>query len=179
MNRCRPLLCALVLVACLSLPFGAQATDMLDLKVGLKVLPLLNEKIKSPAVVGIVYDPAKPESKAEAESIKSLIDGGVTAPGGIKLISMLIGVGEMKKLSDAKMAFLSGSLSAADLDVAGKEAAMANVLTFSTHLSYVKENKCVLGIVSKPSVQIFYSPVAADAGKISFAQAFIMLASRL
>jgi len=179
MNRFCLRFCAFVISACLSFPFHAQATDLLDLKVGLKVLPLLNEKIKSPAVVGIVYDPSKPESKAEAESIKSLIDGGVMAPGGIKLTSMLVGVGEMKKLSDAKLAFLSGSLSESDLDAAGKAAAMSNVLTFSTHLAYVKENKCVLGIVSKPSVQIFYSPIAADAGKISFAQAFIMLASQL
>ncbi len=179
MNRCRLHLYALIFALCVYLPATAYATDSLDLKVGLKILPLLNEKIHSPAVFGIVYDPAKADSRAEAEFIKSIIDGGIVAPGGVTLTSRLIGTGELGKLANARIAFFADRLSDADLDAAGRAAATAGVLTMSTHLPYIKANKCVLGIVSKPSVQIYYSPVAADAGKIGFAQAFIMLVSQL
>jgi hypothetical protein len=156
-----------------------MATDQLDLKVGLKVLPLLTNKITGAATAAIVYDPANADSKAEADSIKAIIDGGIEAPGGIKLTSLLVGVGELGKLSGAKIAFLAQGISSANLDAVNKAASDAGVLTMSTDLDYVKANKCVLGVVSKPSVQIYYSKAAADAGKIGFAQAFTMLVTQI
>jgi hypothetical protein len=170
--------CLLIFGLCfLSLP--ALATDQLDLKVGLKVLPLLTNKITGTAVAAIVYEPSNPESKVDADAIKSVIDGGLEAPGGVKLTGVLVPSNDLGKLSDAKIVFMVAGLTAASQDAVSKATSDASALTISTNLDYVKANKCVIGVVSKPSVQIYYSKAAADAGKIGFAQAFTMLVNQI
>ncbi|MDR3449739.1 MAG: hypothetical protein P4M15_08370 [Alphaproteobacteria bacterium] len=147
----------------------------MDLSVALKTLPLLTNKITGPTSVAIIYDPSNTESKADAERIKSIIDGGLQAPGDIKLITQLTSASDLSGLAAAKIAFLAqGMRSAACKAVAGV-AASAGTLTISTNLDCVKANQCVLGIVSKPQVEVYFSPVAAEATKIGFASAFTML----
>jgi hypothetical protein len=43
----------------------------------------------------------------------------------------------------------------------------------------VKSGKCVLGIISKPRVEILYNEAAAEAAHISFAATFLMLVQRI
>jgi hypothetical protein len=152
----------------------AAATEPLDIQVGLKALPLLTTKITGEATMAVVYDPANAASKADAEGIKKTVDGGIDVPGGVKLSAMLVGVGELSKLSTAKIAFLTAGL-ASQFDAIGAAAAAAGVLTISTDVDCVKAGKCILGIVTKPSVTIYYSKPASEAAKISFSQAFTML----
>ena len=155
------------------------ATDQLDLSVALKTLPLLTNKMTSPAVVAIIYDPASSESKADADRIKFLIDGGLEAPGNIKLATQLTSVSELSGLSRARIAILAQGLPATDYSAIGSAASLAKVLTICTDINCVKANKCVLGVISKPQVEVYYSPVAAEAANISFASAFTMLAKQV
>lgn len=179
MKKHRPFWGTVFLVLGLFWSEAALATDQVDLKVAFRVLPLLTNKIVSPATVGIVYAPDNPASAAEAKTVQSLIDGGLEAPGGVTLSSVLVPANDLKKLSDVKVAFLAKGLSASALDAVSQAAAAARILTMSTAIGYVRANKCVLGITSQPSVQIYYSKTAADSGKIGFAHAFEMLVSQL
>src|SRR5882672_9101398 len=179
MKKIHALSAICILVFNLLMPHPAWATDQLDLSVALKTFPLLTNKIISPAVVAIIYDPANVESKADAQAIKSMIDSGLEAPGGVKLTAQLISIAELSKLSGAKIAFLAHGLHAVDYSTVSAAASSANVLTICTDLDCVKTNKCVLGVVSRPQVEVYYSPVAADAAKISFASAFTMLAKQV
>lgn len=156
----------------------AFAFEQTDLSVGLKTLPMLTNKLSGSAVAAVVYDPANADSKAEADVIKGLIDANPDAPGGVKLTSLLVGVADLAKLSGAKLAFVTKGLSS-KFDAVSAAAASAGVLTISTDIDCVKGNKCVLGISSKPTVEIFFSKAAADAGKIGFSQAFTMLAKQV
>jgi len=157
---------------------AALATDQLDISVGLKTLPLLNNKLSGSAVMAVVYDPADAQSKAEADAIVSAVGAGIDAPGGVKVTATLVSTAELAKLSQAKLAFVTGGLKGA-LDQVAAAAASNGVLTMSTDLDCVKANKCVLGIVSKPSVDIYYSKTAADNAKIGFAPAFAMLVKQV
>jgi hypothetical protein len=158
---------------------AAGATDQFDIAVALKTLPLLTAKIAGPVIVMVVYDPASPKSKADAEKIKSVFDSGIEAPGDIKLISQLASTTDLSGLSNAKIAFVASGLPAADYADIGAVAGSMGVLTISTDIDCVKANKCVLGITSKPQVQVYYSPAAAEAARISFASAFTMLAKQV
>jgi len=152
----------------------AKATDQLDITVGLKTLPLLANKIASPAPVGIVFDPANGASKADADAIKAAIDGGLEGPGGVKLTGQMVAVSDLGKLSGAKIVILAAGVGKGSFDAIAT--ASSGALTLSTDLDCVKSNKCVLGIVSKPAVEIYFSKAAADAAHIGFAAAFAMLA---
>lgn len=154
------------------------ATDQADLSVGMKTLPLLTNKITGSAVLAIVYNPANPISKEEATSIKAILDNGFAAPGDLKLTGIYVPVGELGKISGSKIAILTSGLDV-DYNAIGATAAKNGVLTMSTDLNCVRANKCVLGIVSKPHVEIYYSPEAANASRISFEQTFTMLVKQI
>ena len=163
-------------------PFNSNAPsctpasmEKIDLKVALKILPLLTKKISGDVVAAVIYDAKVAESKIDAEKIKALIDEGIETPKDVKLTSFLMGSNELGKMSDAKIAFLAAGIPPATLTVINKATSDAGVLSISTNLDYVKANKCIIGVMSKPTVQIFYSKTASDAGKISFSPAFNML----
>lgn len=157
----------------------ALATDQSDVSIALKTFPLLTNKITSPATVAVVYDPASGESKTDAEAIKSFFDGGLEAPGDIKLTAHLVSTTELSGLAGAKIAFLAHQLPRTDYESINAATSAAGILTICTDIECVKSNKCVLGIVSKPQVEVYYSPAAADRAKISFASAFTMLAKQV
>jgi hypothetical protein len=174
-----PFSCVLgILCFCLSLS-SAQATEQLDLSVALKTLPLLNTKIANPVNVAIFYDPTVAASRSDADKIKSILDSGLRAPGDISLVPQLISSSDLSDLSKANIVFFAEGLPSSKFGAVEAAAAANHVLTISTDLDCVKMNKCVLGIVSKPKVEVYYSPVAADAAKISFASAFTMLAKQI
>lgn len=151
------------------------ATDREDLAVGMRTLPLLTTAIIGEATLAIVYDPDNHASKEEADGIKAILDSEFEAPGDLKLVSALVPVGNLAKMAGSRIAVLTGGLSA-HYDAISAAAASSSILTMSTDMSCVRSNKCVLGIVSKPHVEIYFSKTAADAAKISFAEAFTMLA---
>ncbi|MFA6280009.1 MAG: hypothetical protein WC612_04365 [Bdellovibrionales bacterium] len=173
----RVLVCAGFFALVCGMAAPAQAVDQADLMVALKTTPLLTNKLSGSAVMAVVFDPADAASKAEADSLKALLDAGIDAPGGVKITGMMVPVAEVgSKLSSAKLAFITKGACTAPVSTAANA---AGVLSMSTDLDCVKGNKCILGIVTKPSVEIYYSKTAADAAKVGFAQAFTMLVKQI
>lgn len=156
----------------------AWATDAQDISIGLKALLMMNDRPSGIVNMAVVYDPAVPESKADAESIKNKIDNGVGVPGGLKLASRLVSISESDKLTDVKLAFLASEVSPVGFDAISK-AASSGILTVSTDTACVRSNKCVLGVEAKPRVAIYYSAAAAEAAHIHFVSAFLMLVKQI
>ncbi len=127
--------------------------------------------------MAIIYDPANANSKADADAINAAIGGGMDAPGGAKITALMVPVADAAaKISQAKLAFVTrGACS----DAVGSAAAAAGVLSITTDLDCVKSNKSIIGVVSAPSVEIYYSKAASDAAKIGFSSAFTMLVKQI
>jgi hypothetical protein len=153
----------------------ARATDLLDLKVGLKTLPLLTEKMSGSVPMAVVYGPGNAASKAEAETIVTAVGSGLDAPGGVTVTAIAVPVADLAKHGDAKLVFITTGLGG---DWGTIQQGAPSALTLSTDLDCVKADKCIIGVVSQPSVSIYYSKAAADAGKIGFSDAFSMLAKK-
>lgn len=158
-------------------PCGA-VTDQADLSVGMKTLPLLTTKIEGSATVGILFNPANTASIEEAKGIKAILDNGFETPGNLKLTGRLIPVNALSTIAGTKIAVLTSGLNAS-YDAISAAAISNNILTMSTDVSCVRANKCALGIVSKPHVEIYYSKAAADAAKVGFGEAFTMLVKQI
>ncbi len=171
-----------VATVCVFLVFicpSAHATDQLDISTGLKTLLLMTNRVSGLIAVAVVFDPANPESRMDAENIRSAIDSGNGVPGGLKMTAELVGYTSFLKSTDAKVAFLAKAIPVSSFDTISATAQSSGILTISTDLDCVKSGKCVLGIMSKPRVEIYYSPAAAEAAHINFAPAFIMLAKQV
>lgn len=173
-------LCCLFVMAAFALfarPVLA-ATNQADLLVGMKTLPLLSNKITGTVEFSIIYDPSSPESQVEAVQIKAILDGRFEVPGDIRISSLLVPVMQLDKMANSRLAVLTGGLSHY-YPAIGKMAASYHVLTMSTDLECVKANQCILGIVSKPHVEIYYSKIASDNAGISFGQVFTLLVKQI
>ncbi len=156
----------------------SAATDEADISVGMKTLPLLSDAITGTTFLAIIYDPSNAASVKEADGIKSIIDRKLETPDDLKLVGTLVPVGELQKLSASKIAFLTGELGSY-YNAIGTVSARNHVLTMSTDLGCVQANQCVLGITSKPHVQIYFSQGAANAAQITFGQVFMMLVKKI
>ncbi|MDE3060925.1 MAG: hypothetical protein KGJ06_07930 [Pseudomonadota bacterium] len=165
---------AVALIAGLLATPALADTSRADLSLGMKTLPLLANKITGETTLAILFDPANPDSKTEAEHISAILEEGFEAPGDVRLISQLVPVDRLDKLSGSKIAVLTGGLDAY-YGVIGPAAAKDNVLTMSTDLGCVRAHQCVLGLVSRPHVEIYYSSGAADAAHIVFGPIFLRL----
>lgn len=161
-----------------SISFGDSvfATEALDVSVGLKTLPLLKNRITGPINMAIVFDPLNPESRADADGIKAFADDEGKGLGGERLIGMKVAVNDLAKLKGAKVVFVAKGVAADGLETVALVAAANGILSISTDLACVKAGKCVLGIVTRPTVEIYFSRSAASASHLGFSSSFIMLA---
>lgn len=163
---------------------AASATERTDLVVSLKTLQVLTNRYDEPVPMAILYDTTNLESKKDAENIDSAIKSGVgKSAGNIEITAQMIplasGEDPAPKLAPFKVAFLARGIQMNGYATIATASAKKKILTMSTDLDCVMNDLCVLGIVSRPSVQIYYSKKASDAADISFLQAFTMLAKQL
>jgi hypothetical protein len=166
---------AALCAAMLLVPSASFAMDAQDISIALRVLLLMEEKYTGSIPVAVVYNPAVPSSLSDAENIKKSIEAGVGMPEELKFNAYLVSVAHADKLSGAKVAFLADNLPSDSASAVCDAAVKEGILTISSNINCVRANKCVVGIISKPSIEIYYSPVAAEASHLSFSSAFIML----
>ena len=170
--------CVLALFLLASQP--AWATTSTDILVGVKTLPLLSEKPTSPVIIGIIYDPNSSASKADADVAMAAFNKIGQVAGGLQFIGKLIPVTELSKLAQVRAAFIMEG-TRASMDAIYAASTATHVLTMSSDISCVQNEKCTLGILTggASDVEIYYSKAAADAASVSFVQAFLMLVKRV
>jgi hypothetical protein len=149
---------------------------LLDLRVGLKTLRLLNNKPSGPLAMLVVFDPDNAASKQEAQSIVKDVGEGFRASADVTVTAVALPVAELGKHEGARLVFVTAGL---DRFWADMQRHAGGMLTLTTDLACVKANRCIVGIVSQPSVDIYFSRAAAEAQKIAFSDAFAMLAKNV
>jgi hypothetical protein len=154
----------------------ALATDATDLDVGLKTLPLMSRRLDGPINMAIVFDPDNARSKDDAQAIKAAADMRAVGADGQGLVAMAVAANDLVSLKGAKVIFVAQGVGDAVFDLVAQVAASDGLLSISADLRCVMANKCILGIVSRPTVEVYFSRHAADAAHIGFSPAFIMLA---
>lgn len=110
--------------------------------------------------------------------MKAIVDNHFEISGDIKLLAVLVPTNDLNKLAGSRVALLTGGLSKYYEDI-NKIATSNSILTMSTDLACVRAGKCIIGIISKPMVEIYYSKSAAEAAKISFSQVFSLLVKQI
>lgn len=158
---------------------GAYATDQSDIATGLKVWLLVNDRPSGTITVAVIFDASNPNSKADAKTIKEDIDKGIGVPEGLNIVATLVSIADIAQLAKPNIAFVANGVSQDGFDTISKAATVSGILTISADTNCVQANKCVIGVTTQPRVEIYYSPVAAEASRIKFAPAFIMLARQI
>jgi hypothetical protein len=154
----------------------AWATDATDLDVGLKTLPLMSRRLDGPINMAIVFDPDNARSKDDALAIKAAADRRSAGVNGQGLVAMPVAASDLVSFKGAKVIFVAQGVGDAVFDLVAQVAASDGLLSISADLRCVRASKCILGIVSRPTVEVYFSRHAGDAAHIGFSPAFIMLA---
>lgn len=138
-----------------------------------RTLGFLGDGMSGPAVVGVVFSPADPTSRREAELIQAVI-GEDMPTGRVRLRSRLVPVGQVSDVSGIQALYVTGGL-AASMDAVSAAAQRLHVPTISADIGCVQAGACVVGFSSEPTVQIMIDRGAAERSGVHFVQAFRML----
>lgn len=149
--------------------FQAHATDTKDMQVIGRALSFVEGGANGDVTVAIVYSNDAPSSKADAETVAGLLEGGLDA-GKVKMFPKLVEIGDIASASDAAAVFVPQGMSPHFPSIAG-----ANKLTVTTDKTCVDSGSCVVYVQSAPKVEILVSQAAASASSVSFAAAFRMM----
>ncbi|TNE66182.1 MAG: hypothetical protein EP335_04315 [Alphaproteobacteria bacterium] len=148
-------------------------TTVLDVQVGAKAAAFVQPALEGDILTAIVFDPANPASKADADNIFAALGNGLKIKSGT-LKPKLVPVGELDKLSDVRVVFLAHGVGGGMSAVAGA-AASRGILTISNDMNCVNTDQCSVGVESKPKVSIVVSKSATAAAGLQFGAAFLMM----
>jgi hypothetical protein len=151
----------------------AQATTLLDLQVGLKTLRLLETRPTGHVNMLVVFDPEKQQTKVEALAIIGLANGGIHLSDDVVVETAAVPVADLERHRDARIIFVPRGM---DRSWEQLQQHATGMLTLTTDLACVGADRCVVGIVSEPTVEIYFSQAAAKTQSIQFSDAFAMLA---
>lgn len=146
------------------------ATSEQEMAAIAKIISLSKDIPAGNATFSVVYDPASADSKADLESVKSLIGGGYKAPKHTFTIEE-VPVSNIGSIS-SKIIFMTEGLSAADQTSALNKGVSSQALTVTTSLPYVQGGNCVLGVDVGDSVNILMNGSAYSNSKLDFDAAF-------
>jgi len=161
-----------VLVIFGTLPSAAD-TSAKDIQIAARAVAFMTNAPSGDVMTAIVYDPANAASQSEADAIMAAMAKGVKA-GKAKLLPKLVPIDSLGNISGSKVAFITGGMGSHHAAIFAAASTQA-ILVISTDMDCVNAGNCVVGVASKPKVEIIISSSARTAADISFKSAFLMM----
>lgn len=171
---------SIALAAVLSMTGAPAFADVTakDVQVIAKTLGFTAPPLSGAVKVAIVFDPAAAPSQKDADDLKGILGGGLTA-GAATLSPVMVPVTQIDSgLDSVNLVFVTGGLSAQH-DRIFAAAKAKKLLSVSPDPACVRSGHCVMGIKSEPKVEILINKAAAEACSVSFAPAFRMMISEI
>lgn len=155
----------------LAAPASAAVSES-DVLIAARALSFMEQPPSGRLRAAIVYAPGDPASVAEAERLQKILGSGLRV-GDLELIPVMVSA-ETVAGADVGLFLLTGDLGAAARAVArATEAKHVPCITFD--LAQVRSGACMMGVRSRPRVEILVNRAAAARSGIAFSAAFRML----
>jgi hypothetical protein len=138
-----------------------------------RVLGFLESPPTGIVELGIVFDPARPESVAEAEKLRDILGEGLTS-GKATLKPRLIPIRDIAAAQRVVAFFVTHGLGAG-ADAVAKTAQERHVPTITNDPPCAYSGRCAISATSDPTVEIVVNKAAAEATSTKFATFFRML----
>jgi len=158
-----------------ALPARADITAA-DLQVAARALTFVENPLSGTVRVGIVYAADKPRSVQQAEALRDLLGNGLRA-GNLNLRPVMV---ESKSVAAANvdLFFLTEQIGASSAQIANASVAK-QVPCVTTDIEQVRNGACVMGVRSRPKVEILVNRAAAAASGVTFATVFRVMITEL
>ncbi len=151
----------------------ASADTAKDLQISGRALTFLESGPSGHAVLGIVFDPAKPASVAQKDAVMAALGSGLDV-GGLTLVGKPIEAGSIS--GGVTALYVTTGVNFAAVGAAAKA---HKLVTVSADHACVASGACVLGVTTSPKVEITVNRAAAAAVGVSFKSAFRMMITEI
>ncbi len=172
-----PLRWTLAVLACaaFSLPASADVTTT-DLQVMARALSFMERPPSGTINIGIVHVPSNPASLRQAQAIQSTLGSGMRV-GNLNMRPVLVPL-DTAGNAGVDLFLLTEHLGPAATPLADI-AASRRMPCVTVDLDQVREGACIVGIRSRPRVEILVNRAAATNSGVAFATAFRMMVTEL
>ena len=172
----RLLLISLGMALVIATPTWSQTTNR-DIAVAAKVFNFLETSLSGNTPVYIIFDPNNAASSADADAILSAISSSPKA-GKVTMEPQKVEIGNLGSVASPGIIFVAQGMAASHSDIHAL-AAQKKLISVSTDIDCVRSGQCVVGVASKPKVQIFVNESASRATDIVFKSAFLLMVETL
>lgn len=164
----------LLLGACLVLPVAAARADISqkDLQITARALSFMEKPPIGETRLGIVYDPNDPRSAAQAQAVKKMLASGMKV-GNLVLKPVMVELGQAAR-ANVDLFFLTEHLGEGSADIADISEA-EQIPCITVDIAQVRQGACVMGVRSRPKIEILVNRQAAANSGMKFATAFRMM----
>lgn len=163
--------------AAISAAWVSAAAAELSMPIAARVVSFSQPTPSGSLLAAIIFQPGNSLSEADATSIERAV-GGAHVAGRISIHTRRVSIDALGELSGVRIAFVTTGLKG-DYDAIAAAGARGSILTITNDDACVRAGACVVGIASSPRVQITVSRRGAQAAKIRFGSAFLMLVKEL
>jgi hypothetical protein len=162
---------------CVAFGYSAHAdVSATDLQVAARALSFMEKPLTGAVRVGIVYAPASPRSSRQAEQLRAMIGGGLKA-GSVQLSPVMVKADEAA-IANVDLFFLTEYVGPQDAPLSAISAAR-QIPCVTTDIAQVQSGTCVMGVRSRPKVEILVNRAAAAASGMNFATVFRVMITEL
>ena len=158
----------------LAMPALAAVTAT-DMQVAARALSFIERPLNGVVRVAILHAPGSPRSLEQARSLQTLLGEGMRV-GSIELRPVLVPLTSSSAV-DADFVFATEHLDAKA--VADAIAARGSLPCVTTDLALVREGACLMGVRSRPKVEIVVNRAAAEASGVKFATVFRVMITEI
>lgn len=176
----RPVVClwqtalACLLVVCV--PARADVTTA-DVQVAARALSFVTNPLKGAVRVGIVYAAGNPKSVQQAQSLRSMLGSGLKV-GNLELRPVLVKSTDVAS-ADVDLFFLTEYMTAVETPKQLGTDAGRPLLCVTNDIGQVRRGACVMGVRSRPKVEVFVNRASAAANQINFSTVFRVMITEL
>lgn len=169
------LLIAASCCAAIVIPVHAEIL-MQDLQIAARALSFMETPLTGSVRAGIVYSARDQRSVRQAEELERLFERGLRL-GSLNVSSVRVEIGQVAR-ADVDLFLMTDFVGNAG-DQRDILSGTKSVPCVTTDIELVREGVCMMGIRSKPKVEILINHAAARKSGITFATVFRMLITEL
>jgi hypothetical protein len=147
-----------------------------DLQIMGRALGFLNKPPSGDVRTGIVVARGNSQSEREGEELLRLLGAGLHI-GNVTLKPVLVYITDVAQ-ADVGVFILTNGLGAAAAPL-GPVAAQKQIACLTTDIEQVHSGRCVMGVSSKPKIQILVNRAVAAQGKLAFSSVFRMMITEI
>lgn len=152
----------------LAAPGPASADPAKDIQAAARVLTFLENEPVGRTPIGVVFDPAKPESVVEKNAIMAAIGSGYSA-GQVTLVGRPM---EPDAVGGVRVIFITRGVNYAAV---GAEARTRRIIAIGSDFACVRSGACAIGVSTDPTVQVVVNSKTIAAVGAAFRAAFRMM----